>query len=209
MLYLFIDESGDLGFSEGSSRWFVFTVVLVRNKRQLEKVIRKVRKGLKKKYRYVHELHAYHADEITRKRVLQLLAAKEDLAILSVILNKDKVYIDLQSQKNYLYNYTTNILIDRFYTQKVVSEGEVVQICIDRKDSNKNIRENFIEYLRTSLSTKRTDYFTIILRASHEEKSLQAVDFISWAIFRKYERNDYEYYEIIKDKILEENIVFP
>jgi len=37
---------------------------------------------------------------------------------------------------------------------------------------------------------------------------LQAVDFVSWAIFRKYERNDYEYYDVIKDKIVEEKLLF-
>jgi hypothetical protein len=32
---------------------------------------------------------------------------------------------------------------------------------------------------------------------------------VSWAIFRKHERGDYEYYEDIKDKIIEEKIFFP
>jgi hypothetical protein len=29
------------------------------------------------------------------------------------------------------------------------------------------------------------------------------------AIFRKYERGDYSYYELIKDKIVEERLLFP
>ncbi len=47
------------------------------------------------------------------------------------------------------------------------------------------------------------------LAASHDEKGLQAVDFISWAIFRKYERGDFEYYELIKEKIVDERLLFP
>ena len=39
--------------------------------------------------------------------------------------------------------------------------------------------------------------------------TLQAVDFASWAIFRKYEKNDDSYYRIIKGKIIEENPLFP
>ena len=51
--------------------------------------------------------------------------------------------------------------------------------------------------------------FKMSLIASQEGKELQAVDFISWAIFRKYEKGDYEFYEIIKDKIIDEKLLFP
>jgi len=38
--------------------------------------------------------------------------------------------------------------------------------------------------------------------------ALQAVDFASWTIFRKYEYGDRTYYEILKPKIVEENPLF-
>ena len=50
------------------------------------------------------ELHAYHADNITRTRMLQKLNEIDDLKVLCIILNKKKVHVDLQNQKNYLYN---------------------------------------------------------------------------------------------------------
>lgn len=49
----------------------------------------------------------------------------------------------------------------------------------------------------------------VLIRTSSEEKSLQAVDFISWSIFRKKEKNDENYYNIIRGKIAEENLLFP
>jgi hypothetical protein len=209
MAYLFIDESGDLGFSKGSSKWFSFTIILTKNKRPLEKVIKKARKSLKKNHKRVNELHAYHADEVTRKRVLKSLSELEDLQVLSIILNKEKVYVDLQNQKNYLYNYVANILLDRLHTKGVLSADEHLDICFDRKDTKKNLRKNFVNYLQGNLVHKRNGNINITLCASHQEKALQAVDFVSWAIFRKYERGDYEYYEIIKNKIVEENPLFP
>lgn len=209
MAYIFLDESGDLGFSERSSRWFIFTIALVDNHRRLEKVIKKVRNSLKKKHKNVGELHAYHADAVTRRRVLNGLAAIGDLKVFCVVLNKEKVYTDLQNQKNHLYNYTANILLDRLHTKKIIPLDEPIYLCIDRKDTNKYIRENFEKYLSKSLQGKRNGIVDIRLRASHEVKALQAVDFLSWAIFRKYERNDYESYELIKHLIIEENLLFP
>jgi len=50
------------------------------------------------------------------------------------------------------------------------------------------------------------------LQIKHEDSKkdgcLQAVDFISWAIFRKYEHNDPKYYELIKNKITIEKVMF-
>lgn len=59
------------------------------------------------------------------------------------------------------------------------------------------------------MKKRREGSFAVELHSSHENKSLQAVDFISWAIFRKYERGDYEFYEIIKSKITDERLLFP
>ena len=52
MAYIFLDESGDLGFKPQSSKWFIFTIVLINDHKKIEKVIKNIRKGLKKKYRF-------------------------------------------------------------------------------------------------------------------------------------------------------------
>ena len=209
MAYIFLDESGDLGFKETSSKWFLFTIAITNNRRALEKVIKNARKGLLKKHKGVSELHAYHTHEITRKKVLSGLSNIDDLKIFCTVLNKKKVYVDLQNQKNYLYNYTANILLDRMHSRDIIDLTEPIHLCVDRKDTNKNIRNNFERYIERSLREKRIGNITMESKASHDDKCLQAVDFLSWAIFRKYEKGDYEYYEIIKSKIIEESLLFP
>src|SRR6185437_1702907 len=127
----------------------------------------------------------------------------------TIILNKEKVYVDLHDQKNYLYNYTANILLDRLHTSGIITEGEKIELFIDRKDTNKRLRENFLQYLKQAMSSRRGGHFKVELHRSHDNKSLQAVDFISWAMFRKYERGDYKFYELIKSKIVDERLLFP
>ena len=142
--------------------------------------------------------------------MLKKLSEIEDLKILSIILNKKKVYVDLQNQKNYLYNYTANILLDRLRNKELIKTDEPISLYIDQKDTKRFIRENFEKYLMENLMKRGSNgRIEINIRPSYSEKCLQAVDFVSWAIFRKYERSDYEYYELIKDKIIEENILFP
>jgi len=209
MAYIFLDESGDLGFKKSSSKWFLFTIAIVSDLRSLERVVKKIWRPLKKKHKKLGELHASHEKNITRKRVLEQLNEVNDLKILCVILNKKKVYVDLQNQKNYLYNYTANILLDRLHTKEMLKPGESLNLYIDRKDTKKLLRENFINYLTHSMKKRHNGAFKVELRSSYENKSLQAVDFMSWAIFRKYERGDYEFYEMIKSKITDERLLFP
>ena len=209
-MFIFLDESGDLGFSKGSSNWFLFTLVVVENPRKIEKIIKKIRKTLNKKHKKnFSELHAYHCDDITRTRVLKSISELDDICVVTTILNKKKVHVDLRNQKNYLYNFTANIILDRLINKKIIKDEENIFLVVDKKDTKKNLKENFISYITKAMKEKRNGDFKMTLSASYNEKGLQAVDFISWAIFRKYERGDFEFYEIIKDKIVDERLLFP
>ena len=208
MAYIYLDESGDLGFGKDSSKWFLFTIAIIHDKRSLERVVKKVWRPLKKRHQKLGELHAYHADDVTRTRMLQKLGEVEDLKILTIILNKEKVYVDLQNQKNYLYNYTANILLDRLSASGILIDSETIELFVDRKDTKKKLRENFVQYLGDAMTSRRPGNFSVELHRSHDNKSLQAVDFISWAIFRKYEQGDYAFYELIKAKIVDERLLF-
>lgn len=209
MIYAFLDESGDLGFSGNSSRWFIITIALTSNHRRIEKCVKKVHKGLRRKHKKITELHAYRTDAINKKRMLNFLSDLNDLQIFCIVLNKEKVYVDLRQQKNYLYNYTANILLDRLNKKMPFKNNEKVLIFIDQRDTNKFLRKNFEDYLKNNLIKRGNGNFEIKIKPSHTEKCLQAVDFVSWAIFRKYERGDCEYYDIIKNKITDENSLFP
>ena len=115
----------------------------------------------------------------------------------------------LKDQKNHLYNYTANILLDRFINTNMIDSSHDLVLVADRKDTKKNLQDNFISYITQAMQKRRAGGFSMSLAASHDEKGLQAVDFISWAIFRKYEQGDYQYYEIIKEKIIDERLLFP
>lgn len=209
MAYVFLDESGDLGFKKSSSKWFLFTIAITSESRTLERLIKRIWRALHKKHKNLGELHAYHANRSTRRRVLQAISIIPDIKILCVILNKKKVKVDLQSKKNYLYNYTANIIIDRLFNKKTLLTNEFIDLYIDRKDTNKKLRDNFIEYLTKEMKKRKVSTFSIKLHSSYDNKSLQAVDFISWAIFRKYEKGDNEFYKLIEEKIEEEKLLFP
>ncbi len=208
-----MDESGNLGFNfnkRGTSSYFLITFLLIENKRSIEKCVKKVHTGLRKKYKKVGVLHAYIEEPVTKKRLLSLLS-KKDCKIMTILLNKKKVYTKLQDEKPVLYNYITNILLDRIFSKKLLHSGDPdsIEIIASRKETNKFLNQNFKSYLQSQIAKNHNINVTISIKTPAQEKALQAVDFVSWAIFRKHEYGDATYYNIIKDNIIEENPLFP
>ena len=211
MAYIFLDESGDLGFDfskKRTSKFFIITFLFSSKKGPIEKVVSKTHGSLKKKHKKRGGvLHCFQEKPITRQRLLKQLA-KKDCSIMTVYLNKKKVYTKLQNEKNVLYNYVTNILLDRIYTKKIIPLDKKVVFIASRKETNKFLNENFRKYLTETIKNNHKVDIDIEIKTPFEEKILQAVDFVSWSIFRKQEYGDESYYNIIKDKIIEENALF-
>jgi len=212
MSYIFLDESGDLGFDfskDGTSKYFIITCLFTESKRPIEKIIKNLHKGLRKKYKVKDGiLHAYREESITCIRLCCQIITK-DCKVMTIYLNKKKVYTKLQNEKAVLYNYVVNILLDRICSKKLIDKDRKIIFIASRRETSKFLNLNFINYLKDqSLSNHRLD-IEIKIKTPFEEKGLQAVDFLSWAIFRKYEYGDASYYNIIKPIIIEENPLFP
>lgn len=207
-----MDESGDLGFDfrkKKTSKVFVITCLFVENKGLLEKIVKKTHSELQKKYkRRFGVLHCVKEKPITRQRLLRRINEKECFA-MTIYLNKKRVYTKLQNEKQVLYNYVANILLDRVYSKKIIPVESAVKLIASRRETNKFLNENFKDYLNSQVEKRHKIKMEILVKSPHEEKSLQAVDFMSWAIFRKYEYGDDSYYNAIKNKIVEENPLFP
>ena len=212
MAYIFLDESGDLGFNfkkKRTSLFFVVTCLFVENKRPIEKIIKKTHSELKKKHkRRFGVLHAVKEKPITRQRLLKRLVEKECF-IMTIYLNKKKVYTRLQDEKQIVYNYVTNILLDRIYSKKLIQSKSKIMLIASRRETNKFLNENFRDYLNRQVKNRHKIDIEVKIKTPSEEKVLQAVDFVSWSIFRKYEYGDESYYNAIRNKIVEENPLFP
>src|SRR3989344_4744008 len=211
MKYLFLDESGDLGFNpkKKNSKYFVITILFASDKKPLEKIVKNVHKSLRKKVKRLNGgvLHSVKEKPATRKRLLKSLSEK-DISIMTIYLNKSKVYTHLQDEKHILYNYVANILLDRIMTKHLDKDREITLIAAKR-ETNKFLNIGFKDYLENQLRNKHKALIAVEIKTPSEEKALRAVDFACWAIFRKYEIGDDLYYDLFKKIIIEESPLFP
>lgn len=213
MAYIFLDESGDLGFDfkkKKTSKFFVVTFFLSKDKRVLEKMVKKVFKGFSKIEVKNHHgvLHAFKETPRTRQKLLNSFREKNLSNVIVVYLNKKKVYTKLQDEKSVLYNYVTNILLDRVCTKKLIPIDEKITLVASRRETNRFLNQNFTAYLKTQVKNNHKLDIDIEIKSPTQEKGLQVVDMLSWSIFRKYEHGDESYYNIIKPDIIEENSLF-
>jgi hypothetical protein len=213
MGYIYLDESGDLGFNfanKKTSNYFVITFLFTTKKRPLEKIVKKIFKGFSKTEIKSHHrvLHCYKEKAATRFKLLNALIEK-DFFLISIYLNKRKVYTSLQDEKHILYNYVTNILLDRIFTKQLIPIDEPITLIACRRETNKFLNQNFKSYLENQSKFNHRINLTIDVKHPREDKLLQIVDFTCWAIFRKVEHGDERYYNVIKSKIAEESGLFP
>ncbi len=202
MKYVFLDESGELGFSNKSSKFFTITLLVcgVKEEQELSRILKKIRlRILKKSLKQSPEIKWNNSNDLIRFKILERVL-KIEFEIFSIILDKSKVYDYLKNKKHKLYNYLTNLIMNE------CSLNDSFELIVDRSKNNRSLRDDFNRYIKSNVT--KSDKIIIKHEDSNSNGTLQVLDFVSGAIFNKYEFNNNSYYNIIKEKIILEKL-FP
>ena len=211
MLYLYLDESGDLGFdffAKKPSNFFTVTVLTVRGKENNRRLINAVKKAIRKKIPAEQTELKGAKDSIRVKEYFYRQVSSIPFDIYAVTLNKRRVYDSLAKQKDRVYNFIARNVLDKIPVEDASTRIEVI---IDRSKSKSEIKE-FNDYIIRHIKGRIDPLVPIDIyhRTSHENKGLQAVDTFSWGIFRKYEKKDYEWFNIFfKEKVRYDSVYLP
>jgi hypothetical protein len=133
MTQIFIDESGDLGFSSLSSDYFLVVAVRIPDEKtnfSYCRIIKKVRERiLKKKLRETNELKFSNSSDLIRKEVL-IMVSKLDVGIYALIIKKQYTKQDLKENIRVLYNYLIKRLLESVLRD--VNRKEKLFIFLDK-----------------------------------------------------------------------------
>jgi hypothetical protein len=217
MHYLYLDESGDLGYhiqSPGASRHFVITVMEVvgsKDNKAIEKAVartlnNKLQWRLPKKSHYITELKGTGIDFPVKKYFFRQ-AENVPFKLYTVIFDKTRYPSLLQEKKSRVYDFVTHLAMKELPLEQSTTR---IVLTLDKSKSKPEIRE-FNQYMLKQVESKVPPHVPFIINHnySHENKPLQAVDLFSWGIFRKYEKGDKEWYDVFKMKIAYEKVYPP
>jgi len=209
-MFIYLDESGDLGFdyeNKSPSKKFVITLLVCKNRSSVDGFRLAVRRTLKNKLnhkkknqRVVEELHATQLN-FSIKQYFYRQIKNSNWEIYTVALNKSRVSDHLASKvgRKKLYNYLSNFLLEQVDLSSV---NPAVTLIVD-KCKNKAEIEDFNQYLANQLEARLP--LNVPLNIYHEDSKastgLQAVDLFCWGIYRKYEHADTEWYSSYRSRI--------
>lgn len=206
---VYVDESGDLGFSEKSTKFFIVAYIVSDSISSLRTKMKRILKKLhnKRKYHFSrNELKFSRMNGYCRQLVLEKIR-HSDLDIGVVVVEKKHVKKELRNDLTILYNWLLvhhimSALLPRLATKQKIN------IVFDKSLSKKRIT-GFNKYLKEKVSyLSYRDGATLPLDCiycqhidSEIEPCLQATDAVAGAYFQKYEKGDNQYVEIVTDKI--------
>lgn len=202
--YVFADESGNFDFSRkpGASRYYILTSITA-NDCRVGDVLLDLRREMAWDGEGHEEFHATTDAQATRNRVFAALGPL-DFRIDATIIEKSKLFMPafVEAPQDFYslawISHATNVL------PNVGDPGDDV-LVVSASIGTAARRRHFMDAFQNAVTWFDT---TRSCRAAYwsaaSEPCLQVADYCSWAVQRKWERNDLRSYDLIRDKIASE-----
>lgn len=196
--FVYLDESGDTGFkfNQGSSQYFVVTILLIEDPLPLSHAIDDLRKVLHFDER--HEFKFTNSKDSIRRDFLRILVRHEVL-VRALVINKPQVTQPHMRNTETFYNYLVKMLLKR-------DNGRLdnTTLILDERQKSRKSKQGVTTYLRRQLNEGGEEVRKlgkVRYHESHRDNLLQAVDMASGAINWNYARNEPSYLRILRVKI--------
>ena len=195
VIYVFLDESGNLDFSLSGTRFFVLTSVSMNRPFHLNDALESYKyelleRGLEQEY-----FHCSEDNPSVRSRVFSIISGGlADLQVDSVIVEKSKTEPSLRADGRF-YPEMLGHLLSSVLSRPSHRNAQEVIVITDNIPLQRRRRaiEKAIQSTLAAMLPSGARY-RILHHNSRAHYGLQIADYCCWAVFRKYERaNDVAY----------------
>jgi len=194
--FVLIDESGTL--PDVRDRFVTITGVGLREMKKGKNLISQTLKSLRREKNKIKEVKFYYAGDRTKRRVLSGMVSAE-FEIFTVIIDKKGRKIS-DTPENFA------LLAGELISEiNLWNRERSLKIIIDRHFFKKDDERNFNKFLEKNI--KRNVSFSIQHIDSQQNFIVNLADFAAGAILAKYNKNNFQFYDIIKESILLEKII--
>ena len=205
--FIYLDESGDLGFKKGSTKYFVISFIAMDTKTNL--ILKRKIKKVKKRHKIGKdvEIKANKSNHSLRVDVLKEICSLP-IEIYSITTKKQGINKSLRKDTNIFYNYMVNLILVPY-----IERSKIGNLCLiaDLRINKVSKGMRFGDYLKYKLLFENNLYkikLDIIYLDSFTSYGLQAVDFIANSIFKSYEQADDRYCRALRGSIIEDKHLY-
>ena len=202
--FVFADEAGDFEFAkkQNVSRYFIACAINL-DSCELGHELLRLRRDLMWDGVNINDyFHATEDKQFVRDRVYEVLN-RFDFEIYAQILEKSKAQPQIRDTKHRFYKHAWYYLF-KFNMPRIVRGLEDQLMVTTASIGVKKGQADFSEAVRDVVKqTQKIDAgsWRTTFASSASDPCLQAADYCTWAIQRKWERGDSRSYDLIKHKI--------
>lgn len=201
MKFIYIDESGDFGFSKKSTKNVIIAASFTSLPKEMSIWMKRIRKRkLNKKLRKLNELKAADAKEDFLNYFYQHANSDLNFSVYAVVVNKTKIPPQFRSEEGLIFLKSIEQLVD--LAKKEISP--TMYWYFDRRPVKKihwNAIGQIIKEKLLLLSTCHKPIIEIHPADSGRNLNIQFADFIAYALGRFVNQKDDSWYKIIKPHI--------
>lgn len=196
--YAFVDESGTVDpFS--ASRFLTVALLSTPKPRSIELHMKRAHKKYGTSLAS-GEMKASVSREAVAQQVLKAIA-QEPVVIVAVVVDKREIVRPPGDPEDIYREAVTRVV------RCAISRWPRIDICLDRRYTTKRLRYRLEKEIREGTADLHQEVVIIRQEDSIACKELQAVDYVAWAFFQKYERGNRRFYQIIADKVAIEEVI--
>jgi len=198
-MYIFLDEAGNL--TDDKDDHFVLTGIFTLNPRPLRKLIRRTRKAKlsSRNRRKNSEIKASKATDKYKKYLYEHLMKINNFEVFALYLKVSDIPLHMKGKEGIIYLRMTEELLKLGLVEKYNN----VNLIMDHR-SLKGITQNAFDtaiYEEFAASFKCPKLFNVYHVDSQKDKGIQICDFVTHAIYQKYQRQNADWYKMIENKI--------
>ncbi len=208
-VYMFLDESGNLDFSERGTKYFVLTSVCIKRPFGINSLLESYKYdllewGLEQEY-----FHCSEDNRHVRAGVIKRIAGYvDDLRVDSVIVEKRKTAPALTMDRRFYPEMLGRLVKYVIRATPISTDDEVIIITdtipIQRK---RQAIQRAIKVVLARMMPERPKY-RLLHHDSRSHYGIQIADYCAWAIFRKHEQGDTHTYQQIREAVRSEFDIF-
>jgi len=198
---VYLDESGDLGFSSRSPEHFVIVALATAEPYKLVRIVRKAHR----KFSLVDGAGSEFKFNRSRGPLRRFLLdgiVKTDSWLVWGSIAKSRIPPRLRSDKEELWQHIAARTVAELSRR---THTETMHIIVDRRSLTKIVRHRLSERLRWEVEMNHGGFFPPCVTVSHIDSTmsagLQIADHVAGAVFLSLERGDPSYVRQIEGKI--------
>ena len=209
VVYVFLDESGNLDFSSNGTRFFVLSSVSMTRPFRLNTELEGYKYDLLEHGIEQQHFHCAEDNPRVKARVFNIIAGSlSELQIDSIVVEKSKTGPALTDDRRFypeMLGYLLRYVLDRpphNSADEVIVITDSLPLQRRRRAIEKAIQSTLVQMLPQGVP------YRILHHDSRSHYGLQIADYSCWAIFRRYERSDVAAYGRISPAIHSEFDIF-